>query len=110
MDRKIPAFDGHHIQIYIADFSGPYEKLLTWGLITEESSQYQYRFEDIIDLNTGKTLFKLDHEMRSLTHPLFARPLVNRDPDQTNMTFGAGHGRDPGRCLFRLTIAGSRRI
>ena len=89
--KRVPAFDGHHIQIYVADFSGPYERLLTWGLISEESSQHQYRFEDIIDLNTGEVLFKLDHEMRSLTHPLFARPLVNRNPDQTNMTFGAGH-------------------
>ena len=89
--KKIPKFDGHHIQIYIADFSGPYEKLLDRGLISEESSQHQYRFEDIVDLDTGKILFTLDHEMRSLTHPLFARPLVNRNPDQSNVAFGAGH-------------------
>ncbi|MGB0632131.1 MAG: hypothetical protein ACPGRZ_15685 [Alphaproteobacteria bacterium] len=89
--KKIPAFDGHHIQIYIADFSGPYEKLLERGLISEESNQHQYRFEDIVDPDTGKVLFTLDHEMRSLTHPLFARPLINRNPDQTNAAFGAGH-------------------
>lgn len=89
--KKIQAFDGHHIQIYIADFSGPYEKLRERGLISEESSQHQYRFEDIVDLDTGKVLYTLDHEMRSLTHPLFARPLVNRNPDQTNVEFGAGH-------------------
>ena len=88
---EIPPFDRHHIQIYVADFSGPYEKLRKRGLITEESSQHQYRFEDIVDLDSGEVLFKLDHEMRSLTHPLFARPLVNRNPDQTNMAFGAGH-------------------
>jgi hypothetical protein len=89
--RKIAPFDGHHIQIYIADFSGPYDKLRERGLISEESSQHQYRFEDIVDLDTGKVLFTLDHEMRSLTHPLYARPLVNRNPDQTNAQFGAGH-------------------
>ena len=89
--RKIPNFDGHHIQIYISDFSGPYEKLLERGLISEESSQHQYRFEDIVDLDTGKVLYTLGHEMRSLTHPLFARPLVNRNPDQSNVAFGAGH-------------------
>jgi len=88
---KIAPFDGHHIQIYIADFSGPYEKLLDRGLVSEESSQHQYRFEDIVDPDTGEVLFTLDHEMRSLTHPLFARPLVNRNPDQTNQQFGAGH-------------------
>jgi hypothetical protein len=89
--RKIVPFDGHHIQIYVADFSGPYDKLRDRGLISEESSQHQYRFEDIVDLDTGKVLFTLDHEMRSLTHPLYARPLVNRNPDQTNQMFGAGH-------------------
>ncbi|MBT5647620.1 MAG: hypothetical protein HOJ41_07100, partial [Rhodospirillaceae bacterium] len=52
---------------------------------------HQYRFEDITDLDTGEVLFTLDHEMRSLTHPLYARPLVNRNPDQTNGQFGAGH-------------------
>ena len=27
-DRPQPEFDGHHVQIYITDFSGPYRKLL----------------------------------------------------------------------------------
>ena len=89
--RKIVPFDGHHIQVYIADFSGPYDKLRERGLISEESSQHQYRFEDIVDPDTGEVLFTLDHEMRSLTHPLFARPLVNRNPDQSNVRYGAGH-------------------
>lgn len=89
--RKLPKFDGHHIQIYLADFSGPYRKLAKRGLISEESNQHQYRFEDIVDLDSGEVLFKLDHEIRSLTHPLFARPIVNRNPDQTNMTFAPGH-------------------
>ena len=91
--RKIAPFDGHHIQIYIADFSGPYDKLRARDLISEESGQHQYRFEDIVDIDTGEVLFALDHEIRSLTHPLYARPLVNRNPDQTNQMFGAGHER-----------------
>lgn len=89
--RRIAPFDGHHIQIYVADFSGPYDRLQERGLISEESNQHQYRFKDIVDLDSGKTLFVLDHEMRSVTHPLFARPLVNRNPDQTNMQFAPGH-------------------
>jgi len=90
-DRKIAKFDGHHIQIYVADFSGPYDRLRERGLVSEESNQHQYRFENIVDLDTGKVLFTLDHEMRSMTHPMFARPLINRNPDQTNMQFAAGH-------------------
>ena len=27
-DRPQPDFDGHHVQIYITDFSGPYQRLL----------------------------------------------------------------------------------
>jgi hypothetical protein len=87
----IPPFDGHHIQIYVADFSGPYRKLLERGLISEESNQHQYRFEDIVDLDTGDVLFTLDHEIRSATHPLFARPLVNRNPDRSNQMFAPGN-------------------
>ncbi len=37
----IPEYDGHHIQITLADFSGPHKKLLERGLISEESDQHQ---------------------------------------------------------------------
>lgn len=89
-DKPIVPFDNHHIQIYIADFSGPYRKLQERGLISEESNQHQYRFKDIVDLDSGKLLFTLDHEMRSVTHPLFGRPLVNRNPDMNNVNYRPG--------------------
>jgi hypothetical protein len=90
-DRAIPAYDGHHIQIYIADFSGPHAWLLKKGLVTEESDQYQYRFKDIVEPDSGKVLFTIEHEVRSLTHPLYARPLVNRNPTQTNRNYAPGY-------------------
>ncbi len=34
-DDKIPAYDGHHIQIYIVNFSGPHRQLKDRGLIME---------------------------------------------------------------------------
>ena len=83
-------FDGHHIQVYLADFSGPHRRLLERGLITEESDRHQYRFESIIDPDTGKPVFTVEHEVRSLHHPLYARPLVNRNPAQRNLTYQAG--------------------
>lgn len=86
-----PAYDGHHIQIYVANFSGPHARLAERGLITEESSQHQYRVNDIVDLASGKVLFTLEHEVRSMTHPLYARPLVNRNAEMTNMVFVQGH-------------------
>jgi hypothetical protein len=83
----LPEYDGHHIQISLADFSGPHRKLLDRGLITEESDQHQYRFIDIVDVETNKPLFTIEHEVRSMRHPLYARPLVNRNPSQTNRNY-----------------------
>lgn len=77
--RPLPAYDGHHVQISVADFSGPHQRLLARGLVTEESSQSQYRFQDITDLDTGHVLATLEHEVRSMRHASFARPLVNRN-------------------------------
>jgi hypothetical protein len=90
-DRKQPEFDGHHVQIYITDFSGPYRKLLERGLITREDNQYQYRFTDIVDPADGRSLFTVEHEVRSATHPMYMRPMVNRNPAQTNRTYAHGH-------------------
>ncbi|MGW8270971.1 MAG: hypothetical protein ACWGNS_10990 [Burkholderiales bacterium] len=88
--EDIPPYDGHHIQIYIADFSGPYEKLKTRGLITLETDAHEWRFQRIVDLSSGETLFELEHEVRSLKHPLYGRALVNRNPDQTNTRYARG--------------------
>jgi hypothetical protein len=89
-DAKPAPYDGHHIAIYVADFSGPHRRLLEKGLISEESDQHQYRFENITDTETGKVLFTVEHEVRSMRHPLYARPLVNRNPAQTNRDYVPG--------------------
>jgi len=94
-DRRQPEFDGHHVQIYITDFSGPYRRLRERGLISQEDNQYQYRFRDIIDLDGGRHLFTVEHEVRSATHPMFMRPLVNRNPAETNRTYAPGHEQWP---------------
>ena len=90
-DRVQPEYDGHHVQIYITNFSGPYRKLLDRNLVSREDNQYQYRFCDIIDPASGKHLFTVEHEVRSATHPMYLRPLVNRNPAETNRTYAAGH-------------------
>jgi hypothetical protein len=89
--RPLPEYDGHHVQIYVTDFSGPHRRLLERGLITEESDEYQYRFRDLVDPADGRKLFTIEHEVRSLTHPLYARPLVNRNPEQSNRGYVRGH-------------------
>ena len=97
-DRPQPEYDGHHVQIYITDFSGPHRKLSERGLIYSEDNQYQYRFRDIVDLADGRHLFTIEHEVRSATHPMYLRPLVNRDPNQNIMNYDPGHDAwIPGR-------------
>ncbi|MFT7242692.1 MAG: catechol 2,3-dioxygenase-like lactoylglutathione lyase family enzyme [Candidatus Azotimanducaceae bacterium] len=81
--KKTPAYDGHHIAIYTPDFSGPYNKILEQGQIMEESDQHQYRFMNIFDPDSGAVLYELEHEVRSLRHPMFNRNLLNRNAEQS---------------------------
>jgi catechol-2,3-dioxygenase len=90
-DRPQLDYDGHHVQIYITDFSGPYRRLLERNLVSQEDNQYQYRFRDIVDPADGRHLFTVEHEVRSATHPMYLRPLINRNPAQTNRTYATGH-------------------
>jgi hypothetical protein len=84
-------YDGHHLQLYVVNFSGPHRQLKERGLITEESNQVQYRFMKIVDPDSGDLLYELEHEIRSITHPLFARPMINRNPAQSNQDYRPGH-------------------
>lgn len=86
----IPAYDGHHMQVYLADFSGPYKRLLERGLISRETDAHEWRFQDIVDPQTNQPLFRIEHEVRSMKHPLFGRPLVNRNPAQSNSAYLRG--------------------
>lgn len=88
--QPLPAYDGHHIAMYIADFSGPYRRLLERGLITRDTSAYEWRLQSIVDPDDGRLLFEIEHEVRSLTNPLFLRPLVNRNPAQRQATYQRG--------------------
>ena len=90
-DAPLPEYDGHHVAIYVANFSGPHQWLNDHGLVTEESDPWQYRFVDIVDPDSGAVLFKIEHEVRSLTHPLYARPLINRNPAQQQRGYSPGH-------------------
>lgn len=85
------AYDGHHIQLALVDFGGPYAKLAGRGLISREDSAHQYRFIRIADPADGRLLFEVEHEIRSVTHPLFARPLVNRNAAISNALYAPGH-------------------
>ncbi|MBV1907151.1 MAG: hypothetical protein KUG75_13830 [Pseudomonadales bacterium] len=89
-DTPLPEYDGHHIAIYLVNFSRPYKRLLERGLITIETDAHEYRFQDISDPNTGEVLATIEHEVRSTFHPMFARELVNRDANQSFFNYRAG--------------------
>ena len=91
-DKELAPFDGHHIQISLVNFSGPHAKLQERGLISQEDNEFQYRFVDIIDLDTGKLLFKVEHEVRSVKNPLYARSwyYTVRNPSINNRNFVPG--------------------
>ncbi len=80
--ENVPAYDGHHIAVYVANFSKPYQWLSERGLVTEEPRNHQYRFVDIVDPDTGEKLFEIEHEVRGMKHAMFRRDLVNRTVGQ----------------------------
>jgi hypothetical protein len=89
-ERPIAAFDGHHIAIYVANFSAPYAYLKRRGLISEDVRNHQFRFKEIIDPEGESPVFDLEHEVRSLRHPMYHRPFVNRDPTQSQRGYRRG--------------------
>jgi hypothetical protein len=90
-------YDNHHIQMYIADFASPYHWLKERGLISMETDADEWRLQWITDPRDGKKLFQIEHEVRSMKHRLFNRPLVNRNHGVTNLNFV------PGSDAFRGT-------
>ncbi|MEL7210256.1 MAG: hypothetical protein AAGK32_18835, partial [Actinomycetota bacterium] len=96
-DDAIPDYDGHHIAVYLHNFSGPYQWLLERELISRETDDHEYRFTDIVEPETGRVCAVLEHEVRSMFHPMFGRELVNRHPGQgIGLRYKPGHDVQPG--------------
>lgn len=72
-----PPYDGHHVAVYVAQFSRPHARLAAAGLITAETGEHEYRFCAVVDPDSGNVLTEIEHEVRSLRHPMYGRPLVN---------------------------------
>lgn len=89
-EKPIAPYDGHHIAVYVANFSGPYEYLKNRGLISEDVRNHQFRFKDIVDPKNDKSILLLEHEVRSLRHPMYHRPFINRDPMQSQRAYRRG--------------------
>jgi hypothetical protein len=84
-DETIPPYDGHHVAMYVgeskADFAQAFKNADMAGVVwvnprfsdkahTLQGAQKwkQFRFKDIVDMETGQKIFELEHEMRSVEH------------------------------------------
>ncbi len=68
-----PPYDGHHVAVYVAQFSRPHARLAAAGLITAETGEHEYRFSAVVDPDSGDVLTEIEHEVRSLRHPMYGR-------------------------------------
>ena len=89
-EESLPSYDGHHVAIYVANFSRPYSFLKERGLISEDVRNHQFRFKEMIDPESGSGVFRVEHEVRSLHHPMFRRFLINRDPVESARRYRPG--------------------
>jgi hypothetical protein len=68
----------NHVAVYLSNYHATYEKLSQLGCIMQEDADEQFRFHHMKDPKTKRLLFSFEHEMRSLHHPDFGKPLINR--------------------------------
>jgi hypothetical protein len=85
---EIPPYDGHHIALYVgqstADFEQAFRNTQIAGILwknprfsdqvdnlEEARKEQQFRFKDILDIETGEVIMELEHEMRSIDHESF---------------------------------------
>jgi len=112
----IPEYDGHHIAVYVNRFEDLYKRLHHKGLVWNNPRfpQFQYdtledalrhrefRFKDLVHPETGKHLYTLEHEVRSLNHPGFSCPTLLPSTVEQNSQQLAGDegGKAAGRDLL----------
>jgi hypothetical protein len=68
----------NHVAVYLTRYRAILEALDKRGLVYEPDAGEQFRFREIVDPDSGRVLFDFEHEMRSLHHVGYRRPLVNR--------------------------------
>lgn len=90
-DQEIPPYDGHHVAMYVgesaADFAQAFKNCDLAGIVwvnprfsdkanTLQGAKkwQQFRFKDIVDMDTGEKVFELEHEIRCLGHDAWLGP------------------------------------
>ena len=94
--ESIPPYDGHHIALYVGDTHNEFEEVFGQALDTGvvwvntrfrddvmdlEGARHhnQFRFKNLIDIETGELLMELEHEVRSVRHTAFPGKRVEEE-------------------------------
>lgn len=80
VERRDAPCDAHnnHVAVYLTRYREIYGRMSKRRILMEKDRFEQFRFNRILDLKTGKPVMEFEHEMRSLFHGDYGRPLVNR--------------------------------
>lgn len=68
----------NHVALYLTRYREVYGRMRKLGNLMEKDRYEQFRFNRILNLKTGICLLEFEHEMRSLYHGDYGRPLLNR--------------------------------
>jgi hypothetical protein len=75
---EIPSGRALHVAVYLSRFWEVFQRMERMGILYEGLRGEQFRFCDIPAPEGGGLLYSIEHEMRSLYHLDYRRPLVNR--------------------------------
>jgi hypothetical protein len=82
IERDLDSYDAHnfHVSFHVTHYNEVRERIAASGYMTGEGRGRVFFFDRIYDPDNGDTVFALVNEVRSVYHPDFMRPLVNRWP------------------------------
>ena len=82
VERDLPDHRTHsmHVSFYTTNYARIRASLVASGATDGGTREDLFFFDRITDPKTGRTVFTINNEVRSLYHPDFRRPLTNRWP------------------------------
>ena len=75
-----PVVHPNHVAIYVTRYQEMYQQFKAKKLLMRLDVEEQFRFDRMANPRSGKVVFTFEHEVRSLYHPDYLKPLANRVP------------------------------
>lgn len=81
-EKKLDDYDLHnfHVAYYVSRYNQIRDRVSSQGSMLGQGRGQVFFFEELFDPDTDKVIIKFQQEPRSVYHPDFMRPLVNRWP------------------------------